>query len=248
MTATTEPVRGWIVVDKTTGALDWDGELHPSEEAARESLNSNGRFNDPDWKPFELYDVLRVLDGRQEAIVETHWVAGALRLLTEPERPNAVQQPNREALIEAIAKEIASEFMRVEDWGTASDSIKKGVRAYVERCVVPLLAVPATGEARKPEAAPSDTDREALLKIVDPFLDEAIGEYGSGARNDRGLVAAIQAAGFSRSQPVQVEPEALAAKLYSIEYQVDPDSATPDDVDERLGAADELIAWFAEHT
>lgn len=67
-----------------------------------------------------------------------------------------------------------------------------------------------------------------------------------------GLVAEtpkIQAAfmaGYA-SQPVQVTPEALAAKLYSIEYQVDPDSATPDDVDERLGAADDLIAWFAEH-
>lgn len=54
-------VIGWVVVDKTTRALDWDGELHPTEEAARSSLDGDRKFTDPDWKPFDLYDVFPVV-------------------------------------------------------------------------------------------------------------------------------------------------------------------------------------------
>ena len=56
-----EAITGWIVVDKSTRALDWDGELHPSEEAARMSLDGDRKYNDPDWNPLELYEVLPVL-------------------------------------------------------------------------------------------------------------------------------------------------------------------------------------------
>lgn len=98
------------------------------------------------------------------------------------------------------------------------------------------------------QAAPSDTDREAA-QIIDAELARlAHGELSLEGTPGEWIAQRLVAAGFSRtSQPVQVAPESLAAKLYSIEYQVDPDSATPDDIDERLGAADELIAWFAEH-
>lgn len=55
----TEPI-GYIIVDKTTRKLDWDGELHPTTGAASDSLEGDRRFNDPDWKPYELYDICPV--------------------------------------------------------------------------------------------------------------------------------------------------------------------------------------------
>jgi hypothetical protein len=52
---------GWIIVDRKTRALDWDGELHPTKEAARLSLTEDFSRNDEGWRPFELYEILRVL-------------------------------------------------------------------------------------------------------------------------------------------------------------------------------------------
>ena len=54
------PPMGWLVVDKVTRKLDWDGELHDTEQQARDSLTENAKYQDADWKPFELYDIVPV--------------------------------------------------------------------------------------------------------------------------------------------------------------------------------------------
>lgn len=56
--------------------------------------------------------------------------------------------------------------------------------------------------SRKPEAAPSDTDHKAIVHVL---FDQMPDTWDEG---DIGILAdAILEAGFSRSQPVQVEPE-----------------------------------------
>lgn len=54
-----EPI-GWVVVDRDTKKLDWDGELHPTADSARDSLTGNARWQDEDWQPFVLYDICPV--------------------------------------------------------------------------------------------------------------------------------------------------------------------------------------------
>jgi len=56
-------IEGWIIVDKTTRALDWDGELHPTKRAASASLTNDAKHHDADWKPFDLYELLPVVRG-----------------------------------------------------------------------------------------------------------------------------------------------------------------------------------------
>lgn len=51
---------GWLVLDKDTLALDWDGELHDTEEQARASLTNDAKYHDADWRPFDLYDIVPV--------------------------------------------------------------------------------------------------------------------------------------------------------------------------------------------
>ena len=55
-------VRGWVVVDKKTGALDWDGELHPTHDAAYLALRAYGDTVEATEERRTFYDVLPVLD------------------------------------------------------------------------------------------------------------------------------------------------------------------------------------------
>lgn len=60
---TTEPsVRGWVVVDKKTGALDWDGKLHPTHDDAYLGLRAYGDTVEAVRERRTFYDVLPVLD------------------------------------------------------------------------------------------------------------------------------------------------------------------------------------------
>ena len=60
---TTEPsVRGWIVVDKKTGDIDWDAKLHPTHEAAYLGLRAYGDTVEVTRERRTFYDVLPVLD------------------------------------------------------------------------------------------------------------------------------------------------------------------------------------------
>ena len=56
---------GWIIVDKITKSLKWDGELHFSKDRAMASLLENIGYRDDEWKPFELYDICAVYLGEQ---------------------------------------------------------------------------------------------------------------------------------------------------------------------------------------
>jgi hypothetical protein len=52
---------GWVIVDRETKKLDWDGELWPTESEARKSLTEDVFYNDDSWQPFEIYDICPVL-------------------------------------------------------------------------------------------------------------------------------------------------------------------------------------------
>jgi hypothetical protein len=58
-TETAKPV-GYVVVDKSTNALDWDGEIHADIESATASVDGDTPYNDPDWKPWETYEIMTV--------------------------------------------------------------------------------------------------------------------------------------------------------------------------------------------
>jgi len=50
-------IKGYVIVDRNTGALDWDGELHPSLESARYSFECLGETTDS----IGSYDVYAVV-------------------------------------------------------------------------------------------------------------------------------------------------------------------------------------------
>lgn len=82
--------------------------------------------------------------------------------------------------------------------------------------------------SRKPEAAPSDTDREALARAVFiasddfAFADRMAKAWDAPGPHGRArwyrYADAVLAAGFSRSQPVQVEvTDALERAMFDVE-------------------------------
>lgn len=146
----------------------------------------------------------------------------------------AVQQPNRDALAEVAYRA----WCHARRGNPMDDREYEAIRSRVEfewmhevaDAVLAALAVPATGEARKPEAAPSDegneidrdaeneacrflrerkaapydTDLDVLTLIVrDVVNDGKAGELHLSGPEARRIAERAFAAGFSRSQPVQ---------------------------------------------
>ena len=85
------PIHGYLIVDKKTGAPDWDAEVHPTAHAAIESLCNNWSFcraeeatDDGPTYWAEVYDI--------------HPVGPAL----DPEYAAALADPEGRALVKAI--------------------------------------------------------------------------------------------------------------------------------------------------
>ncbi|UKA69563.1 hypothetical protein [Arthrobacter sp. FW306-06-A] len=63
---------GYVIADKKTGAIDWDGEVHPTVEAAIESMcgpfQSFSREKDDPDKDYwgDVYDILACASGGAE--------------------------------------------------------------------------------------------------------------------------------------------------------------------------------------